>query len=223
MPGKQYPGLAGTYTSLLSVNELDRRIEMNHNGFTLIVLLIVVAIIAILAAIAVPNFLEAQTRAKVSRTKSDMRSMATAAEMYRVDYNYYPYSANDGWWLAGTGYTGPLVYTAFEAFRAATTPIAYITTVPPDVFNLKGNVFPGEASYIYTTEQHTDYSSGHTTDWTWVPDPGWGLGSIGPNRAWNNAFGPGTVDVVINKLYEPTNGTISLGDIIRAGPGEERK
>lgn len=50
-----------------------------NTGFTLIELLIVVAIIAILAAIAVPNFLEAQMRAKVSRTKADMRSMVTGA------------------------------------------------------------------------------------------------------------------------------------------------
>src|SRR5205823_11982886 len=56
-------------------------------GFTLIELLIVVAIIAILAAIAVPNFLEAQTRSKVSRAKSDMRTMATTIEAYYIDYN----------------------------------------------------------------------------------------------------------------------------------------
>ena len=58
-------------------------------GFTLIELLIVVAIIAILAAIAVPNFLEAQVRSKVSRVKADQRSLATALEAYRVDWNAY--------------------------------------------------------------------------------------------------------------------------------------
>jgi prepilin-type N-terminal cleavage/methylation domain-containing protein len=54
-------------------------------AFTLIELLIVVAIIAILAAIAVPNFLEAQTRAKVSRVKSDMKAIATSYEIFRTD------------------------------------------------------------------------------------------------------------------------------------------
>lgn len=58
-------------------------------GFTLIELLIVVAIIAILAAIAVPNFLEAQVRSKVSRVKSDHRSIATALESYYIDNNQY--------------------------------------------------------------------------------------------------------------------------------------
>ena len=59
-------------------------------GFTLIELLIVVAIIAILAAIAVPNFLEAQMRAKVTRSISDMRTVGIAMKIYEVDYNQFP-------------------------------------------------------------------------------------------------------------------------------------
>ena len=68
------------------------------SGFTLIELLIVVAIIAILAAIAIPNFLAAQTRSKVSRAKADMRTAATGMEAYRIDNSNYP-PMNDvpGW------------------------------------------------------------------------------------------------------------------------------
>lgn len=59
-------------------------------AFTMIELLVVVAIIAILAAIAVPNFLEAQVRSKVSRTMQDMSTVRTAVQAYYADAEAYP-------------------------------------------------------------------------------------------------------------------------------------
>ena len=56
-----------------------------QSAFTLIELLIVIAIILILIAIALPNFLAAQARAKVVRERSDQRTIATAIESLRVD------------------------------------------------------------------------------------------------------------------------------------------
>ncbi|MDX2177491.1 MAG: prepilin-type N-terminal cleavage/methylation domain-containing protein [Candidatus Sumerlaeia bacterium] len=99
-------------------------------GFTLIELLIVVAIIAILAAIAVPNFLEAQVRSKVSRAKADMRSMATALEAYRVDNNSYPKCNNFA--LAGARVSPDERSTAAineqrKVLERLSSPIAYIT------------------------------------------------------------------------------------------------
>ncbi|MCA9430219.1 MAG: prepilin-type N-terminal cleavage/methylation domain-containing protein, partial [Candidatus Omnitrophica bacterium] len=54
--------------------------KYSPGGFTLIELLIVIAIILILIAIALPNFLAAQSRAKVVRERSDIRTLATAIE-----------------------------------------------------------------------------------------------------------------------------------------------
>lgn len=79
-------------------------------AFTLIELLVVVAIIAILAAIAVPNFLEAQTRTKVSRGKAEIHTLVSGLQQYYVDNNHFPADWGDDEWRSWTYLTTPVAY-----------------------------------------------------------------------------------------------------------------
>jgi len=131
-------------------------------GFTLIELLIVVAIIAILAAIAVPNFLEAQVRSKVSRVMADHRSIATGLEAYYIDNNQYPCcqegaaTNSDGFGGAGISSNANLNAISnptfainngiITRFRTLTTPTSFITSLSYDPFANKKNVVFGYAA-----------------------------------------------------------------------------
>jgi len=211
----------------------------SKRAFTLIELLIVVAIIAILAAIAVPNFLEAQTRSKVSRVKADMRSLATAIEAYTVDYNKPPITNQ----FFSPRYTGGDTFN--NRLRGITTPVAYITALPIDIFFQQTNLFPITPGQPPTFE-YTDWSTGvdmasyfgTTADYnlfisrevltayygnTGVVD--WVMNSAGPDRKNDFQSLPGSPKVTgtaasalilgTNQTYDSTNGTISDGDIAR--------
>ena len=170
-------------------------------GYTLIELLIVVAIIGILAAIAVPNFLNAQIRSKLAKTEADMKSLETAIESYKIDTNQY---------------VGP-----FQLFKL-TTPLPYISSIPEDPFgpiietdvgyssilNAYGN--PIKKFYIYHGPPTFDTNPNMIRlNIKWV------LTGLGPDKGWFDGSSPSAS----YPRYHASNGLISRGNFERVGPG----
>lgn len=183
-----------------------------RRAFTLIELLIVVAIIAILAAIAVPNFLEAQTRSKVSRAQSDNRTLATAIESYMVDFNkYMPFT------VPVRGLIGE------QQLNLLTSPISFISSVPQDVFQgakpeLSTNPSKNYSAFYGPIPRYYVYSD---TTFLLNGATGWSVRSMGPDLDFDLVGDPADNDTAIpeNGKYDPSNGTISNGDVLRAGGG----
>jgi prepilin-type N-terminal cleavage/methylation domain-containing protein len=202
-------------------------------GFTLIELLIVVAIIAILAAIAVPNFLEAQVRSKVSRARADLRSIATAVEAYRTDNNTYPLNMLVEQNLGGESDPYPFVPAPaggnnefyFSRKNPITTPIAYMTSIPLDPFfkqmlsaatsGFTGNSMnPIRREYQYSTSKYASTAPATLEAFEKIYG-GWRMWTGGPDGYRRDILLRQGNALTSMRIYDPTNGTMSFGDIWR--------
>lgn len=238
-----------------------------RRGFTLLELLIVVATIAILAAIAVPNFLEAQVRSKVARMKIDMMTLHAGLKSYYADYQVYPQNRRDvrrflvesknfvypnstvmptpadsllSWWgndpLIGqrpddalavretwswgwTGGTGSKSYATIPPFEASgydlvalTTPVAYIDG------GLLVDVFCDTKKLPLRYMNLSDVLTTETLARVEYPARRYMLQSYGPNVDQSRSLGDIEHPVWGPYLaYDPTNGTISNGDLLEFG------
>ena len=166
-------------------------------AFTLIELLIVVAIIGILAAIAVPNFLNAQMRAKVARTEADMKAVSMALEMYFLDHNTY---VDDHDYPSDKSQKG--------LFKL-TSPIAYMASLPQDAF--------GTATTGFSEKNSTfEFGSGSASGKEW-PAKAYIIISPGPDRGESVSGNDGFPRDVAVHEYSMSNGLKTSGDIVLMG------
>ncbi len=195
---------------------------MQRSAFTLLELLIVVAIIAILAAIAVPNLLDAQVRAKVSRVRADSRTILIAVEAYAMDNAKYPipecrpYQERGGNRSAAQFVPGGFHLVTGGGFAGGlSSPIAYLTSA-----NLKDPFAVGVFDDLHDRMfyKNIPYSfnpgalySEPALPIRWILSENqviqtfgaYRIGSLGPMHDFGGLY----------NTYDPTNGTVSEGDI----------
>lgn len=208
--------------SLFLRNWLDG--DMMHcklkQGFSLTELLITVLVVSVLAAIAIPNFKNAQIRVEVVKTYANFRSISYSLFHYQVDYGDLP----------------PFNPIPGRSFFVLTSPIIYIADkelimdpFAAKIINGDGFIVDNPNPFIWYYPFRGNYLFGFTEEEkkqlmsepfsadvanTRINNPGFALFSVGPSQRYNalpylqqNVF-------KLPSVYSPSNGIYSQGAII---------
>lgn len=153
-------------------------------GFTLVELLVVVVIIGILAAIALPNFIGAQKKAKAAAVKGNCRTVQIAAESYATDsggayaldatgalLNYLPGGSNTMTGAAGTAPVNPVTGAAGAISKGTLNTSALITAQRAKAVGA-GTAAAGSQDYIQADAGNSYAISGSDPDGNYLAGVG---------------------------------------------------
>jgi general secretion pathway protein G len=119
------------------------------SGFTLVEILIVVVILGILAAIVIPQFTEASSEAKMSSLCTDLQSVRSQIELYKIQHNdAMPGQSNlaiGGTHTGGAGFINALIsYTDIDGETTTSDDPngygPYLQKIPTNQFNDKNTI-----------------------------------------------------------------------------------
>jgi general secretion pathway protein G len=130
-----------------------------RSGFTLVEILIVVVILGILAAIVIPQFTQASTEARESSLVSNLQTIRSQIELYKIQHNDLPPTDAASFETQMIGFTYADRTTALAAGVGVFGP--YLQKVPVNPFtpansNVTGVV--GTDSWGYTNNGNGSYT-----------------------------------------------------------------
>jgi len=148
---------------------------MKKKAFTLIELILVVTILGILAAIVLPTFQGNVAQAKESAAKSNLMTMRTQIELYKLQHNGYPPGYANG---AGTNIsTLVLQLTATTTVTGITSPSTvpfdqflygpYLKKIPENPFNKQNSI-----AYVAAGTAFADAVDGTSSGWLYKKETG---------------------------------------------------
>lgn len=195
---------------------------MQIRAFSLFDVLLVAGLLCLLIFLFGPSrCCYAPERAKVSRVKADMRSLATGLESYYTDHKAYPS------WSIENSTNANLTFDSSRK-RHSRQPTFLHLTNPTSKFISLTTPVPYVSSYSYDPylSPPTVFSYYSTFDAEEPAGNGWIMWSPGPDATFDLSIDT-IADIydpkqsvpsskLIELTYDPTNGTKSRGDVWRA-------